>query len=277
MKHIKTNLGHEIAVSIFTPKKAKGIVVISSATGVKQRYYADFSRYLQNKGFVVYTFDYHGIGSSGSASIKYIESSATTWGNNDLEGVLNFALSAYSDLPLTIIGHSIGGQIIGLAPSSTKADSILLVASQSGYWKLYVGFEKIKLFLFWFVILPITTKLFGYLPSRKISPMENLPKNMAKDWGNWSKKPNYLFEYIHKEQLFYAKIKATVFSYSTEADNYAPKKAVDWLAEKYKNTTRIHLIPKKLNIEKIGHFGFFKKKFESPVWEMFLKNIAFKS
>lgn len=272
---IKTVLGHSIGSTVFTPQNPKGIVVISSATGVLQSYYKSFSLFLQENDFVVYTYDYHGIGKSNSQNIKEIKSSASDWGSNDFEAVLQHALQKNPNLPLTVIGHSIGGQLIGLAPTATKIDTILLVASQSGYWKLYEGLERYKLYLFWFVVIPLFTRIFGYLPSKKISPMESLPKNMAKQWSGWSKKPNYLFGCLKDTDLFYSKIKANIVSYSTDFDSYAPQKAVDKLTKAYNkaNVTRKHLSPKKLNIPVIGHFGFFKSKCKDSIWNMFLEDI----
>jgi predicted alpha/beta hydrolase len=272
---INTKLGHKIAITYFTPKKPKGIIVIASATGVKQKYYQNFAMYLQANNYIVYTFDYNGIGLSNSQNIKEIKTNASNWGNNDLEAVLNYALTKSLDLKLNIIGHSIGGQLIGFASAAKKADTIILVASQSGHYNLWQGFERFKLYLFFVFIIPVFTKFFGYLPS-KIFGMENLPKEMSLEWANWCRKTDYFSEVIPKDKLQHHKIKANLISYSTENDNYASVKAVNWLAKKYKNckVKRIDLKPEELNMDKIGHFDFFKKRFESPIWEMFLENIT---
>ena len=34
-----------------------------------------------------------------------------------------------------IISHSAGGQLIGLAPNCDRVDAVVMVATQSGYWK----------------------------------------------------------------------------------------------------------------------------------------------
>lgn len=273
--HLKTKLGHKIAVTIFKPNNPKGIVVITSATGVKQNYYSDFATFLQTNEFIVCTFDYNGIGQSNSKTIKKIKTTASNWGNNDLESVLYYALEKHSDLPLTVIGHSIGGQLIGLSQLSTKIDTIILIASQSGYWKFWKGSEKLKMFFVLYFMLPILTKLFGYFPAKRLSAMENLPKNMALEWKNWCKNSNYLFDFIDKDLLYFDKVNANLISYSTDFDEFAPKIAVDWLAKKYSNTKieRKHLNHESLNIPKIGHFGFFREKFKNSLWQLFLEDL----
>ncbi|RLZ11740.1 serine aminopeptidase domain-containing protein [Faecalibacter macacae] len=42
----------------------KKLIVISSAIGVKQSFYSKYATYLANKGYLVFTYDYRGIGES---------------------------------------------------------------------------------------------------------------------------------------------------------------------------------------------------------------------
>ena len=68
---IDTSDGFKIAVTSFGENNAtKKIIVISSAIGVKQTFYAKYATYLANKGYLVFTYDYRGIGDSKPKKLK---------------------------------------------------------------------------------------------------------------------------------------------------------------------------------------------------------------
>jgi len=63
------------------------VLVITSATGVKQSYYKRFAEFLAENGITVISFDYLGIGRSLNIPIKKLEVNAADWGRKNLEGV----------------------------------------------------------------------------------------------------------------------------------------------------------------------------------------------
>lgn len=214
------------------------------------------------------TFDYVGIGGSLKTHIRNIKTSIYDWANNDLEAVINHCKSAYPDLNLILMGHSMGGQLIGLTEKSLTANKIILVNAQSGYWGFWDGFQKLKMWLTWNLLVPSLTNLFGFLPSKRISGMENLPKNVASQWRNWCNSKNYLFDLMRNDVLYYDKITCDLISYSVDDDNYAPQKSVDWLTSKYNNTNSIrhHILPKEYFQNCIGHFGLFRENCRDFFW-----------
>jgi predicted alpha/beta hydrolase len=125
---------------------------------------------------------------------------------------------------------------------------------------------------YWFFLFPALTSLFGYLPSKRISGMEDLPKNVCDQWSHWGRHVDYLRSEIPEGQAAYSKIKIPFSSFSIDDDHLAPKAAVDWLAEQYSmaNPKRIHLVPSDFNTVKIGHFGVFNKRFKDSIWKLLL-------
>ncbi|MDC8103595.1 alpha/beta fold hydrolase [Chryseobacterium sp. PTM-20240506] len=272
---IKTNEGYPVSAHIYEVPDSKNILIISSATGVKQSYYKKFAQFLSDHGVSVITFDYLGIGESLKKPIQKLNNGASDWGKTDLHAVTEYTKKNYPDQNIILLGHSIGGQLIGLSSSSTEAGKIILVAAQSGYWKFWKGFQKYKLWTYWKAMFPLLISFFNYLPSKRISGMENLPKNVAKQWGKWCLSPNYLFDHIPKQDLFFKNITTPLISVSIEDDHFAPRKAVDWLSKKYERAdlTRIHLVPKDFNTDTIGHFGIFREQFKDNIWPLFLREI----
>ena len=65
MKELILNTSDQIQLSIkvFEPKISNGkLLLINSATGVKQQIYFSFANYFAENGFTVITYDYRGIG-----------------------------------------------------------------------------------------------------------------------------------------------------------------------------------------------------------------------
>lgn len=269
---IKTPLGHSISATKFSKSSSfKGVVVISSATGVLQKYYTPYALYLAEEGYCVYTFDYFGIGKS-SATINQLKKNTSTaedWGSNDQAAVVEFAKNEIN-APLYLITHSIGGQIMGFNSNYHLIDKVIMVASQSGYWKYYEGIHYPKMWLFWYAIIPLLTPLFGYFPAKKLGLFENLPKGMVYQWMQWGKHREYIFGHINKSDAYFDKFECPILALGFPRDIYAPKAAVDWLVNKYENAVidRKHLIPEELGIDDVKHFGFFRPKFKESLWKL---------
>lgn len=250
-------------------------VIIASATGVRQEFYKRFAKFLVSKGIHVVTFDYSGIGGSLHGNIKESLVKATDWGKYDLEAVIQYAKLNYPNFRLVIVGHSVGGQLIGMAASSVLADKIILVAAQSGYWKWWKGLDRCKILMNWFIFFPVFIKLFGYLPSKRITGMENLPINVAKQWRNWCIHPDYFLGELQAGNLYFDKITNGITAISIEADAYAPVEAVNWLTGLFTSARikKMHLQATNYSFHTIGHFGIFKEKFKRSIWNILLCEI----
>jgi predicted alpha/beta hydrolase len=263
--------GYELAADHFTSNSPKVAVVIASATGVPRRMYRQFAEFLAAHDVAVLTFDYRGIGGSRpSGSLRGFEATAEQWGTLDLEGAIAQLTSDYPHLPLVIVAHSIGGQLLGLAPSSNKASAAVFIASQSGYWRLWDGVPRIKLWLYWYVVFPVLLRLFGYLPMKMIAGGEDLPRGMAQEWMEWGRRPNYVLTNRRaQEELGYERFTAPIRSYAFSDDrDYAPRRAVEALLGFYRNAPSefcfIH--PEEVGAKRIGHFSSFRAPFRDTLW-----------
>ncbi|MCC6447733.1 MAG: alpha/beta fold hydrolase [Chitinophagaceae bacterium] len=254
---------------------ADKIVIIVSAAGVLQSFYKKIAEFFLSHNISTITFDYTGIGKSLHGNIKKENCSLTNWGSRDLEAVIKYAIETFPNHKIILLGHSIGGQLIGLAPSSYMADKIILVAAQSGYWKFWKGVSKIRMWVNWHLLVPALTKVFGYLPSKKFSRMENLPKNVAEEWAKWCRSSNYLFADFPHNYLYFDRIECKVTSISIDDDFFAPKKSVEWLTSKFANSSvkSLHIFPKDFQGIKIGHFSLFTEKFSDNIWNILLSEV----
>ncbi|TWI85747.1 putative alpha/beta hydrolase [Lacibacter cauensis] len=275
--HIEINnaANQPIVINVYEAEHSNDILIIASATGMKQTFYKKFAAYLASEGITVMTFDYTGIGQSLKNDISKYKHTATDWGEKDLQAVIQYAATGSPSARIILAGHSIGGQLIGLAPSSQIAQKIILIAAQSGYWKFWKGKARIKMFLTWYVLFPSLTRLFGYMPAKKISNMENLPGNVARQWSKWCRNQEYLFADILQDKQYFNTISCPLTAFSIEGDSYAPKESVEWFTHRYQNAEKkvIHLHPTAFNTNRIGHFSVFHERFESNIWKLLLNEI----
>ncbi|WP_353779765.1 alpha/beta fold hydrolase [Winogradskyella sp. 3972H.M.0a.05] len=268
---VETNLGYNIGATVFYPLSSNGkSLVISSATGVLQRYYSKLAAHFSTIGYTVYTFDYSGIGASNLTPLKRNNVDLKSWGENDQASMIAFAKTRQPSHKIILMTHSIGGQILPFNKNLDQVDLIITVASQSGYWKHWKGFERLKMQIFWNVFIPALTPIFGYFPAKTMGLFENLPKQMTYQWRRWAQHENYMLSEFDSDSLAFSKYDNPMLVLSFPRDEYAPKTAVDWLALQFSNAPidRSHIIPKDLAIPNVGHFGFFRETFKESLWKM---------
>jgi len=58
------------------------------------------------------------------------------WAALDVTAAVAWMRERYKALPLNYVGHSFGGQALGLLPNNTEISRALFIAAQAGYWKL---------------------------------------------------------------------------------------------------------------------------------------------
>ena len=174
------------------------------------------------------------------------------------------------------MGHSAGGQIVGLAPSSARFDKIIIAASGVGAWRKWPGLQKYMLAFIWYLLFPVVMMFqFGkYFHSKLLGPIP-VPKNAVKQWLRWARSRDYLFTPEHGLDISnYQKIKADILGVTISDDWYAPASARDGLLKHYPNTKQCIkcVTPQSLKLKAIGHFGLFKKKQEiiDGIWQPML-------
>ncbi|UOB16536.1 alpha/beta hydrolase family protein [Abyssalbus ytuae] len=271
---VKTSKGYFLSATKFnsSQKALNHSIVISSATGVLQKYYKKMARHFAAAGYTVYTFDYSGIGKSGS-DIKSLKKNTNTlheWGSIDQASVVYLAKEENPVNKITLITHSVGGQVLGFNPHYHLIDNAVTVASQSGYWKYFTGIHLPKMWLFWHGLIPLLTPVYGYFPAKRLGLFENLPKKMVYEWAKWGKHTDYIMGFYNEDTTYFHKLTIPIMVLSFPKDTYAPKKSVDWLADQFKNAKvdRKHIIPAESGLDEIGHFGFFRDKFAGSLWKM---------
>jgi predicted alpha/beta hydrolase len=226
---------------------------------VARRLYRGFATFLAEEGFRVLTWDWRGTGESRPASLRGFQATMMDWAMRDLGGMLDWAAAHAGSAPVLAVGHSFGGQALGLVAGGGESGAgiaaAVTVAAQSGYWRHWPRPQRYWYATVWHVIVPVFTALYGYFPSRLLRFGEDLPAGVARQWARWCRSPDYLGDWRGHERLAVPML-ALVFS----DDAYAPPASVAALHRHY-TTARIEtrlVRPHDVGVGHIGHFGFFK-------------------
>jgi predicted alpha/beta hydrolase len=258
---LKADDGYALGATVYGG--GKRAVLIMPATGVPQSYYAKYAAYLAERGFTVLTFDYRGIGRSRNGDVRASKARMRDWALLDARAAWRF-LGTH---PILVVGHSFGGQALGLLPEPGRIAAALLVGSQSGYWRNWPLRGRLWMWPATHIALPAVAKLLGYFPGSRLGFGEDLPPGVALEWASWCRQPQYLVGALGVH-AGYARVRAPLRAYAISDDPFAPLPAVEALAVLYPNArwqTR-RLAPRELGVKDIGHFGFFRERFRDSLW-----------
>lgn len=247
----------------------KAVVQINPATAVAERMYHAFAATLASQGFRVITYNYRGVGLSGSET-KHIDAGFTTWADYDVEAVTQWVSDTSPDIPHFAIGHSFGGHAIGLCSSSRLLHAAVMISSHAGCLHfIRPAGERLRVAFILKVIGPLSSLLCGYFPGRRFRVGENMPGRVMREWSHWTSLPQYFFDdpALVAEHRF-ARPRFPVLSLGFTDDPWAPAEAIALVANKLANCS-VELRqygPEHSHGQSIGHMGFFREKHASTLW-----------
>jgi predicted alpha/beta hydrolase len=150
---------------------------------VSRKIYRGFAAYLAEQGQAVLTYDYRGIGGSRPRSLRGFDARMRDWAL-DVAAAIDHMRAVWPKLPLAVVGHSFGGQAVGLAPNNSEISRALLIAAQAGYWRLFHAPEKYRVYLMLRLIGSPLARVLGYVPGR-LGIGEDLPREVFLEWTGW--------------------------------------------------------------------------------------------
>jgi len=268
---VRARDGYPLAATIFDPPddedRAERVVVVASATGVRRGYYGAFSSWLAQRGTRVVTFDYRGIGGSRPERLRSFDASLVDWAELDLGSVIEWAAARFGRGRTCVVGHSVGGQLLGLVPDVSAVRAVVMVASQSGDYRLWPSVaDRARFVAFWHALVPGIASALGYLPGA-LGIGEDLPGGVAREWARWCRTPGYMVGGDgHARRDLYRRVTSPILAFGFDDDDYAPPATVGALLELYENApvTRRQI---STGEAKVGHFGFFRERFASTFWK----------
>ena len=99
----------------------KAAIVLHGAVGVQAGFYRAFATWLTTQGFACLTYDYRDFGASARGPIRASAASLADWGLRDQPAALAALRRLVPDVPVWVIGHSLGGTMLGFHPMAGVA------------------------------------------------------------------------------------------------------------------------------------------------------------
>lgn len=267
--------GYPLAIRRFPAEgDAWATMLIAGAMAVRQDFYAPIARFFAANGIHVLTFDYRGMGASRPATLRGFEASVTDWAQKDMNAMLTEARKPAPHLPLVLLGHSLGGQILGIVPDNAQVAAAIHVTAGSGYYRFNEAMWW-RVRLLWFVMMPLFTRLFGYFPGKKLRMVGDLPRGVAVQWRRWCLHPEYLLAEGDESRSAFLRVTAPICAYSFADDEMINRRAAESLNSFYLNARvdHRHVAPSDVGARQVGHFGFFSDRSRDTLWREALETL----
>jgi len=254
------------------PGTPRAHLVVAGATGVPQAFYRRFAQFASARGYSTMTLDYRGIGLSAPARLAGFRMNYMDWARLDLAAAVD--AMAHAELPLFMVGHSYGGHAFGLLPNHARVSAFYTFATGAGWHGWMPPLERVKVWLMWNLIGPLTTRWKGYLPWRMLGMGEDLPLDVYRQWRAWCRHPRYFFDdpLAHPHLHGFDQVRTPILAANALDDLWAQPRSRDAFMAGYRNTRwqPLDIDPAHAGIGPIGHMGYFRARAQ-PLWEDMLR------
>jgi len=250
-------------------------VLLASALGVPQRFYAPFAAWLASQGHRVLTFDLRGIGSSRQPthqrSLKGLDANMLTWARQDFAAAVAALADMTHGVPITVVGHSLGAHHAAMTSEQTqrRIGRLVSVAAGSGYWRDWAQPSRRLAPLMLHLAIPVITPLLGYFPGKALGMVGDLPGPAALQWARWCRHPGFAWGAEPAQVLTSLKTaRFDIEAFSFTDDNAMTEACIRQLlaAMPGARSTLQVVAPGDVGLKAIGHLGAFRGAAAERLW-----------
>jgi predicted alpha/beta hydrolase len=244
---------------------------VSAGTGFPQTFYFKLAAYCAERGYDALVYDYRGMGWSSAKDLAAESVKMSDWGLFDMRTALAAAAERAGSLPVFTLGHSIGGQFVGLLHNHGLARAHVQIATSVGYWRWENAPFKYLAWWFWRVHGPLMLALKGYIPSGGGWSGLPLPRGVYEEWRRWCLRPDHfgpdLRTYLSGN--VFADIRTPLLTVGFTDDPIATRRTVDAINAFFPNARRESrwYSPADAGSGRIGHDGFFAARNRETLWK----------
>lgn len=260
--------------TLYRPNAPSAIAVLSGATGVPERFYSKFARWLaEEQNVACLTFTYRSMEDTSPAAMKRSTATMKQWGLIDCQAARDFARTTFPDLPVWAIGHSLGGWFTALQPRLTGITRAITICTGIVHHQGHPMPYRLLVYLFWFVLGPLTTQLFGYLPGKSIGLGSTLPARVFWQWRKWCTTPGGIASDPKLPRADWGRSGAPVRIVATSDDAICPPEMAWGMASLYAGAAHIDRLELTPTSGKLGHMGLFREP-GRKYWEQIVAPIG---
>jgi predicted alpha/beta hydrolase len=248
----------------------RAVLLLNGASGFPQSFYSNFAIFAAQRGYDALIYDYRGMGRSAPTDLRTETACMSDWGLLDMRAALAAAAREAQGVPVATVGHSVGGQFLGLLTNHALARAHVQVATSVGYWRWeHAPFRYFALW-FWRVHGPLMLALKGYVPTGGGWSGLPLPRAVYEEWRRWCLRPGHFGPDLHTylSDNAFTEIRAPILNIGLEDDPIATRRAVAELRKFFPNAAcdSRWYAPRDLALGSIGHGGFFSSRFAQALW-----------
>jgi predicted alpha/beta hydrolase len=266
--------GYSLALRLIAPPSPSVAVLVSSGTGYPMGFYERFARHLAARGCAVLLYDMRGIGASRPQDLAAMQMSYEDWGRLDMPAALDALIEAFPRLPVSHVGHSVGGHFAGFMPNHARIARHAFVSVGSGYWgDHFRSYNPAELF-FWWLYGPWSLLRHGYIKSGRLWRGADLPRGVFLPWRRWCQDPLYFTRRLATSDLqpnSFADVTAPIRSWIFSDDPIANRRTAPVMLAVYPAAPSeiVERAPADYGVARIGHDGAFRRGME-PLWDEIL-------
>jgi predicted alpha/beta hydrolase len=262
--------GYPLSMRLVSAPEPTHAVLVTSGTGFPKGFYERFARHLAGRGAAVLTYDMRGIGGSRPDDLAAMRMTYEDWGRLDMPAALEALIGEAPGLPVTHVGHSVGGHFAGFMANHAKIRRHAFIAVGSGYWRKHpVSYNPVELF-FWWGYGPWSLARHGYIKGGSLWRGADLPRGVFLPWRKWCHDPHYFGERLITELQpnHFASVTAPIRSWIFTDDPIATVRTGPDMLKVYPNAPSELVVrsPADYGVARIGHEGMFRRGME-PVWD----------
>jgi len=230
---------------------ARANVVLMAALGVAAGFYRKFAADLAGRGFNVALMEQRGHGDSALRPSRRQD-----WGfaevlDEDLPATLERVREKAPQLPLLLMGHSLGGHYAAIYAGlhAAQIDGVVMIATGSPWWRAFQGRTRRLVHQLTYLI-PVAGLLLGYYPGERIGFGGREARTLMLDWRDLARSNRYSARGSRQDlEAGIAEYAGPVLAVRFADDPFAPQAAVEAVTGKF---ARADLVQRVLDAGQLG-------------------------
>ena len=260
--------GAEIAARLYSAPSPRAVALLNPATGVPQGYYRHFAAWLaETQGITCLTYDYRGFGASATGPVRDVGLRMSDWGIGDQQAARDWLAARAPDLPLWVIGHSLGGFMLGYQQGLGGIARVIAVASGPIHVRDHPWPYQAMARLFWYGLGPALVAATGYVPGRFSGIGADVPGPVFRQWKHWCTTRGFHRADTSLPPWRGEALGVPLRTVALSDDEMIPPPVVARLGTLYPAAGQSHLVldPGAFGLGKVGHLAAFARR-NAALW-----------
>ena len=262
------------------PRTPRRVAVLHGGAGIGALRYRRFAQFLAEWGLPILTYDFRGVGLSRPTHLRGFEATTADWVEHDAAAAINWLRDRFPDDELIGISHSIGALALAGAPNANRQDRLFFIAPHTGYLGDYRLAYRLPMTLLWHGLMPALTRLVGYFPGQRLRLCDDLPLGVALEWAR-RRMPDLRASGLRPERSqrlldLASKLDRPAIAITITDDAFATVSGAKHLLSYFPalRPEQIVVAPADVGMQRLGHFGFFRRAPGAALWPRLLALIG---